>query len=134
MRLLFLALALGLTGCVADDDGRPADLAADVSVNPPEGVIAGDHGAPVPDTPTSYVCAEGGTFSVTPSPDGQSAEVELPGETLTLDRAETSMGVRYGEGDVEVWIAADGAFVAQGGEMTLKDCEPAAAPTDATSA
>ena len=98
----------------------PAPTAATGS--PPE---AAGHGGAPPAGPVTYTCADGGTFTVAPQPGGAAAEVALPGRTLMLERTDASMGARYGEGDVEVWITDDGAFVAEQGEMTLKDCREA---------
>ena len=129
LRALALLAALALAGCASGEtDVPPAPEAAPDASGAPAtdpGAASGDHGSAPLAGAVTYACADGGTFTVTPIGDGATAEVALPGETLTLERTESSMGVRYGEGDVEVWIADEGAFVARDGEMTLADCREA---------
>lgn len=134
-RLLPLAAALAVAGCAEPAaDASAADApGSDAAVGSPESADpaaeAGAHGGDAPTAAVRYACAGGLAFTLTPLGGGAEAEVALPDRTVTLARTDASMGVRYGEGDVEVWIADAGAFVAEAGEMTLRDCAPAPPPS-----
>lgn len=123
LRSLSLFVALALAGCASGEADAPEAAApGEVAVAPQ--APTGDHGSDVLAEPTSYTCADGTTFTVAPA-SGGAVQVTLAGETKVLQPAVDKTGV-YGDGSLEVWIAAEGAFVVQDGEFTLTDCREAA--------
>ena len=111
-----LALAVALAACESPD-------VLDAVPDEPTPQTASPHAGPAPITgATTYACAGGDRFTVTPLNGGASLELARGANTLTLDRTPSSMGARYVAGNTEVWISQDGAFVVENEVMVLADC------------
>ncbi|OZC02168.1 hypothetical protein [Rubricoccus marinus] len=123
LRSFSLLAALVLVGCAsgetdappAPEDG-PNSPVAPADTPPP----TADHGSSLVAGTTTYACADGGTFTIAPIPGG-AVEVTVDGNTQTLQPTVGKQGV-YASGPLEVWIAAEGAFVMQDSEILFTDC------------
>ena len=125
-RALALLTALALVGCADDSAETPAADTPEASGEAAPAPDAAGHSATMAlDGPTTYTCADGSAFTLSPSPDGAAAEVELPDRKLSLERMDSSAGLRYGDGTVVVWVADGGAFVVENEEAILEDCTAA---------
>ncbi len=128
LRSLALITALALAGC-ADDTAEPLAPEADAGLNSPVAPAdapppTADHGSSLVAGITTYACADSGGFTIAPI-DGGAVEVTVDGDTQTLQPTVGKQGV-YASGPLEVWIAAEGAFVMQDGEILFTDCAVAA--------
>lgn len=127
LRSLSLLAVLALAGCAsgeadvppAPEDGLNSPIAP-ADTPPP----TADHGSSLMAGTTTYACADGGTFTIAPIPGG-AVEVTLDGNTQTLQPMVGKQGV-YTSGALEVWIAAEGAFVMEDSEILLTDCAASA--------
>lgn len=125
-RLLVALLLVPAILVACENSPDVLDTIPDEAAEP--GAAASPHDmGPVPITqPTTYTCAGGESFTATPVDEGARLELTRGESTLTLDRAEASMGAKYVAGATEVWIADEGAFVVEDERMVLADCSPAA--------
>lgn len=69
---------------------------------------------------TSYRC-EGGT-AITAHLSGSTLRLELPDTTVTLQRAESGDGVRYGTGEYTFWMKDNQAMVQRGDLIIHRNC------------
>ena len=126
LRSIALLAAFALAGCASGEDPAPLAPEAETGLISPvapadtPAAPTEDHGASLVAGTTTYACAEGGAFTISPVPGG-AVEVTLDGDTQTLQPTVGKQGV-YASGPLEVWIAAEGAFVMEGGEIRLTDC------------
>ncbi|MEL6615945.1 MAG: MliC family protein [Bacteroidota bacterium] len=125
LRTLTLFTAFALVGCADDTEAPEASGEPAAEAATPEAAPNAAHSAMTLDGPTTYTCVDGSAFTVSPSPDGTTADVELPDRKLSLERMDSSAGLRYGDGTVVVWVADGGAFVVENEEAILEDCTAA---------
>lgn len=125
LRTLTLLTALALVGCADDTAPEASGDATTAEATPDAAAPDAGHSTMALDGPTTYTCVDGSSFTVSPSPDGAMADVELPDRKLALERMDSSAGLRYGDGTVVVWVADGGAFVVENEEAILEDCTAA---------